>query len=1447
MNTPPACIDVDEYRQPIAITGMACIFPGAGNLQHYWRNIQDGVSAITDVPASRWDPIFYDPESAEADRFYCRKGGFVDEFVDFDPLAYGIMPKAAESADPDQLLSLRVGVEALQDAGLWEGDFNRDKTGVIIGRGNYLSAGTLRLEQHVRLVQQTLQTLQDLIPDIAPEQLDFVKEQIRSKLTYYGPDTAVGLIPNLVASRLANRLDLKGPAYTVDAACASALLAVEQSCQMLRRGDADVMLTGGLHFTHDLTFWATFCQLGALSRTGCIRPFSENADGILAGEGIGMLVLKRLDDAVNDGDRIYAVIHGVGSASDGKSSSLLAPAVEGQLLALQRAWQQTDLVPGDIGLVEAHGTGTPAGDKAELETLATFFGPAESAKPRAGLGSVKSMIGHTMPAAGAAGLIKAALSVYHGVLPPTLNADQPSQLIEKTRFRLLGEKEFWSSEKSSRLAAVNAFGFGGINAHVVIAGHGATEKESRPVAIPEVVRIAASSREELLQLLADGQWGDGRIPPQYRGDTTWRLVIINPDEKRLALAKTIVEKGNTWHGRSEIYFSAKPLLKEGKVAFLFPGVDSFFNPQLEDVATFFGLPLPEYCEKLDPAKELLKVGLGLTGVNKLLNQVLNRMRIKADAIAGHSIGEWSAMAASGCLSQALIDEVNTRMDPDSLEVPEVIFLAAASGVDNLRGLFEDIPDVHLSHDNCPHQVIFCGRKASIDTLSQRLKSNNVMVQQLPIVSGFHSPLLASYARPFIDFFTSVELRSPHTPLWSANIAGEFPTDEAEKKTLVVNHLVETVRFRELILNMYEHDFRGFIQVGVGSLTGFVDDTLKGKPHLTLAANSEKRTGMAQLCHVAAGLWVEGLEPDFSVIAAAEQGQVESASMHSDSNIRLSLGVPLVKLDQPLALKASHPGDPVLSGASDNDPLAHLFQQTLADIQQASEDIRQLWHSRRNPVSVGTFMPSRQVVRMRLDINNNIPWVMDHAFYPQREGWPIIADRHPVIPLTMEISLMRDAVRQIIPDMQVVALENVRAFKWLIVEEPVEIEITVNRSEMGVAEVSIAGYAEARALLQKEFPQSPAPMNQQLKGERATAIDARQLYDENWMFHGPAYQSITELGPIADNGIRGKLKVSVGEGALLDNMGQLAGYWVMELDEDCLAMPIGIEKISFYSPDPEVGEELGCDVFIRHLDDSNCISDQQLIDKRGQVRVRIDGWHTRRYTMDKRFWIHSKQVQKYLLSDCFPQGFVLFDDRYDAAITRDYLARRYLNQDEMAVYNTISPRRKRQWLSGRVAVKDAIRNHLWSRKGHYDFWPKEITIENDDLGKPIASAHISDTYKEQLSISLAHKDRFSVAIAGERAVGIDIEVIEPRDESIIELAMTQEEAKTMYTCTLDCEVDELITRIWAAKEAVAKLQGTGLGGRPKDFTVQEIEADRVKVNGHWVACLRYKNYIIGWTE
>ena len=349
-----------------------------------------------------------------------------------------------------------------------------------------------------------------------------------------------------------------------------------------------------------------FTQLKALSTGERIRPFDRGADGTLLSEGAGAVLLKRLDDAVAAGDRVYAVIRGVGVASDGRATSMMNPLAEGQELAMRRAWSAAGLdpaAPDALGLLEAHGTATPVGDRVELETLARVFGPSRGA--RAGLGTVKSMIGHAMPAAGIAGLIKAALAVHHGVLPPTLNISEPHPALDGSRFEPVARARAWDDDLPRR-AAVSAFGFGGINAHVVLEAPPSRARSpgrARPTAGActsaagaagePVLRLAAGTPRELAEQLDASDAALRERAGQPPGAGPCRLAIVGPDARRLALARKIAARGTPWRGRSDIWFTPRPLLTgPEQVAFLFPGLEPEFTPRTEGVAEHFGLPAP---------------------------------------------------------------------------------------------------------------------------------------------------------------------------------------------------------------------------------------------------------------------------------------------------------------------------------------------------------------------------------------------------------------------------------------------------------------------------------------------------------------------------------------------------------------------------------------------------------------------------------------------------------------------------------------------------------------------------------------------------------------------------------------------------------------------------------------------------------------------------------------
>jgi acyl transferase domain-containing protein len=457
-------------NRDIAIVGMACLFPRAPDVQTYWENIVSGVDAIADAPED-WEGLqYYDPEARANDRIYCKRGGFLTD-LRFHPSDYGVMPLAVDGADPDHFIGLMVAAQALADASCDNDEAVLRRTQVIVGRGTYINRAYTNQLQHCLIIDQTLQLLKELHPEHGDAELKQIKDHLKASLAPFNCEVAPGLVPNVMTGRIANRLDLMGANYTVDAACASSLVSTDLAVEALLNGKCDLALAGGANVATAAPTFMLFCQLDALSRTGEIRPFDRDADGTLLGEGFGMLVLKRLADAERDEDRIYALIKGIGVASDGRARALLAPRVEGEELAIRRAYEASGVSPDTVGLVEAHGTATPVGDLAEVEALRRVFGERKGPRARCALGTVKSMIGHLIPAAGMAGLIKTALALHHKVLPPTLHCENPNPKLglEQSPFYINKETRPWiHGALTPRRAGVNAFGFGGINAHAVL-------------------------------------------------------------------------------------------------------------------------------------------------------------------------------------------------------------------------------------------------------------------------------------------------------------------------------------------------------------------------------------------------------------------------------------------------------------------------------------------------------------------------------------------------------------------------------------------------------------------------------------------------------------------------------------------------------------------------------------------------------------------------------------------------------------------------------------------------------------------------------------------------------------------------------------------------------------------------------------------------------------------
>ncbi len=461
----------------IAIVGLGAVLPDALSAPAFWQNIASKRYSIIETPPERWSIAdYYDPDPSVPDKTYSKIGGWVRDFQ-FDWKRFRVPPKVAEAMDEGQQWAVTIAAEALADYGYPNRPLDTNRVGVILGTAmggelHYITTSRLVFPQYARWLTSA-GAFRRLEAPVREAILHEWHGQMDAALPPITEDTMPGELPNIVSGRVANVLNLRGPNFITDAACASSFAAVQAACEALVHRQVDAVIAGGVDRNMGAPIFVKFCKIGALSATGS-RPFGDGADGFVMGEGSGAFLLKRLGDAERDGDRIYAVIRGVGGSSDGKGKGITAPNPLGQILAIQRAWENSGLEPATATLVEAHGTSTRVGDVAEVESLATVFGGG--ARPNTiALGSAKSNIGHLKAGAGAAGLLKTALALHHKQLPPTLNATTPNPNIDfaATPFYLNHDLRPWEQPGGSlpRRAGVSAYGFGGTNFHLVMEEH----------------------------------------------------------------------------------------------------------------------------------------------------------------------------------------------------------------------------------------------------------------------------------------------------------------------------------------------------------------------------------------------------------------------------------------------------------------------------------------------------------------------------------------------------------------------------------------------------------------------------------------------------------------------------------------------------------------------------------------------------------------------------------------------------------------------------------------------------------------------------------------------------------------------------------------------------------------------------------------------------------------
>jgi acyl transferase domain-containing protein/phosphopantetheinyl transferase (holo-ACP synthase) len=1447
-----------ETKSDIAIVGMSIYCPGADNIDEFWNNLINGVDSITDVPNECIEHFYFNNNDGSIDRFYCRRGGFANPFK-VDPIRYGILPIAAEGMDPEHFISLAGVEQALRDAGIFEKKISLNNACIIIGRGNFSGLVALRSLEIIRTASQIAEIIKTALPEIPDADIDKIKKNYQQQQGRYQADTAIGTMPNLIASLVANKFDMHGPAYTVDGACASGLIAVNHSIRLLQSGQCDIAVAGGLHSGQSAMFWSVFNMMGAMSRKQQISPFSEDADGLLIGQGGGMVVLKTLDRAIKDGDRIYAVIKGTSVCSDGGGSHVMVTSVQGQKRALSMAWENAGMNPLHIGYIEAHGTATPIGDKTEIAALTEYFG--NNTRPNALVGSVKSNIGHTMPAAGMIGLIKTALALYHRQIPPTLHCEKPLKAIFESRFSPVQKLTDWDESQYPLIAGVNAFGFGGINAHAVVTAYQDPNLKIIPKpqkSSEEAIAVSASSKEQLIKKLKAGEY------THTGGD--YRIVIFNPDKERIEKAISIISKDKAWKGRLDIWFSNTPLLLNGgKIAFLFPGFNFDMQSETDSISDYFDYPRIQF----NSNDALQEQSVKHFYISLLSDLAMGKLGVHADMYAGHSLGEWHATRAAGLVSEEF-EKITTslKLEDEKSEMEEFHFVAIGLGFnyEKINIWCNDIPNLYLANDNCPSQMLLCGTTQAKDLLIEKLKKEQIYYQVLPYQSGFHTPFIADKVEVARKSLENIEIKPSKVPVWSATTLDVYPTNKEEFVELVIDHLIKPVRFRELIEKLYEKEkARVFIQIGLGGLVGFVDDILKGKEYSAISSSIPTRLGIDQLKRIMALLYIEGKEIDYTFLGVKIQYQIYKHIY------TLPIGAPLtrefsflretIKQYYVPASAAKISSDSFQASKNVNNPILQVANENLCNAVHVQDELIKLFAKNGylnqanmngfRPVAkkqTETSAPQKMLVKktgtkfeetLRLTLDDH-PYLEDHSIIRQPKGWKHVDDLNPVVPLTMTIELLAEIAQKQEPNRKIIKIASIAATKWIPVEKPFEGKVIGTWKSEDKVSLELQGYAFADIIFGDQYPEPPAEYEGKIDigKEIMPTISKAEVYDR-YTFHGPDYQSNQIIKAICERGILCISEKERGKASLLDNFGQILGLFLhLTETENTISFPVRVKEINFYQNMFDQKGSFEQTTIVKSLTSNFSIAD--IVNKRdGKIWAVAKSWVGQRFELDQIMWDVILKPNKNTIAHEIAPNVYYYYNAYSKMVSWFFLYKRYLNYLEKQHYDSLSPNKQKEYIISRIALKDAVRKFKPKDNGEYRF-PVEIFMDHDHNGKPYVYGYEE---LEKIEVSLSHKEFHSVAIASNKPVGIDIEMITERDTHFMEIAFTSNEIKLLN----NKEQVEWIARFWVAKEAYGKMLGTGLKGNPKQYEIQAIEGEILNINGVSIKTMKLNdNFIVGWT-
>ncbi|MCL4202089.1 MAG: aminotransferase class I/II-fold pyridoxal phosphate-dependent enzyme [Pirellulaceae bacterium] len=801
----------DVTTQPIAIVGIGCRFPRANNLDEYWNLLRGGIDAIREVPRDRWDvDAFFDPNPGVPGRMYTRWGGFLDGVDQFDPTFFGIAVREAQRIDPQQRLMLEVAWESLENACIPPDSLSGTATGVFVGISN----------SDYRLLYKDLMEIDAYV--------------------------ATGTCLCIAANRLSYLLNLRGPSMAIDTACSSSLVAVHLACQSLRQGESDVCLAGGVNLIVSPEGTIALSQARMMAPDGHCKTFDAAADGYVRGEGCGMLVLKRLSDAIRDGSPILAVIPGSAVAQDGLTNGLTAPNGPAQQAVIRRALADAGRQPHEVSFTETHGTGTALGDPIEVRSLRNVLMTDRPADRPCWLGAVKTNIGHLEAAAGVAGLIKLVLSLQHQQIPPNLNFQKlnPYISLDGTTFELPTQCVAWPSGDQPRVAGISSFGFGGTNCHLIVEeAPRQPTADTRRAPSPHLLVLTAKTQEGLSEVTrtfdrflagkSDSELDEicftaatGRTHFDYRATVSGRSC----DELRNGL------QAFSAAGQVEPVLRKSGKKRAVKIAFLFTGQGSQLvgmGRQLYDSQPLFRETLDRCDELLKPllAQPLLSVIYPSAGQTSPLDETaytqpalfafevaLARLwqswGIEPSMAAGHSVGEYVACCLAGVFSL----EDALRLVAARARLMQALptggqMVAVSADERRVAGALAGLEDhISIAAVNAPQQTVISGAGPAVDQVIQRLAAEGIKSKRLTVSHAFHSPLMDPMLAEFEQVVAGVALSPPRFPVIS-NVSGQVAGPEIAESGYWCRHIRQAVRFADSITTLAGLDPDAFLEVG----------------------------------------------------------------------------------------------------------------------------------------------------------------------------------------------------------------------------------------------------------------------------------------------------------------------------------------------------------------------------------------------------------------------------------------------------------------------------------------------------------------------------------------------------------------------------------------------------------------------------------------------------------